>query len=125
MRLSEYLIEAVAKRKSGKYSDFPSEPDKELVVHFLKTHGFREVKYGNIHKEPGRVYCFGNCSGDPATHWIRFIDNSGEHKMYFCRIKYVGGLNGIDFEILNGDGSRVYIGNNYHNFAKHVEEEFC
>lgn len=124
MRLSEYLIEAVAKRKSGKYG-FPSRPDKESVVYFLKTHGFREVKYDDIRKESGRVYCFGDCSDDPATHWIRFIDNSGERKVYFCRIKYTGSPRGKDFDITNSNGFTVDIGNDYNRFARHVEEEFC
>ena len=125
MGLSEYLIEAVAKRKSGKYAKFPTEPDKESVVYFLENHGFRRVKYDDIYEEPGRVYCFGRCDNDPSTHWIRFIDNSGERTMYFCRIKYAGTLNGSDFFIIKSDGSRVDIADNRHRFAKHVEEEFC
>ena len=41
MTLSEYLIEAIARRKSGKYNEFPRVLDIDEIIKFLESKGTR------------------------------------------------------------------------------------
>ena len=74
MKLSEYLIEAVAKRKSGKYG---VKPYKESVIEWLDRNGFTSHKWdgsGTRHLRGSRMtYMTGPYStpedGEPIN-WI-------------------------------------------------------
>jgi hypothetical protein len=72
MRLSEYLIEAVAVRTTGKYL----EPSKEPVIEWLDSHGFRRYEYyepdTDIHlREKDKTYMVGpNIKGRETSDWV-------------------------------------------------------
>jgi hypothetical protein len=75
MKLSEYLIEAVAKRKSGKYGGI--KPYKESVIEWLNSKGFIPYEWdysATKHlRYPRMTYMTGpyrNAEDGEASNWI-------------------------------------------------------
>ncbi len=64
MTLSEYLIEAVAKRATGKY--FDSYMTKEQLVEWLEQNGFKQLDHPGYSDE--KSYDVAN------THWGNWVD---------------------------------------------------
>ena len=115
--LSEYLIEAVARRTTGKYTTFPNRKEDlsvEGIVDVLERNGFTKVNSVYLSGRSGKVYEIGRYEPkSPETFWVKFSDLSRAPNLFFCRLRNFGIRGFSDF---NSNGKTV----SYDDFREEV-----
>lgn len=100
-KINKYLSISPNKIKNSK---FPLEVDKDVIINFLKNHGFKEIKednatynqiYASIKKHKNSlVYILGDYDvNKSASYWIRFAKGgkiSKENPLFFIRTNMHG-----------------------------------
>ena len=101
MNLKEYLIEAIAKRTSGKYG---IEPNKDSIVKWLDENGFVRFDYSNdLERHLSKnfpTYMFGPNDQLEWTNWISI--HTQDRNLYELVIWFDKKDNAIKAEIRYG-----------------------
>ena len=108
MTLSEYLIEAVATRTTGKYFD----PSKDSVITWLDLHGFRRYEYyepdTDIHlQDEEKTYMVGpNIKGRETSDWVS-IHTPEIYEIVMWFDQKTGGISGIELREYSSNGDSI------------------
>jgi hypothetical protein len=111
MTLSEYLIEAVAQRKPGKYGP---ESNKQSIIDWCNEHNFTQVKWSagiRIYNLPeGNCYLLGpNFSDNEKTNWLR-VHNKDINSLtfWFDKSGKVYDIQYLESDWRNGEISKTF-----------------
>lgn len=137
--ITEFLSTKVA--KTLKHGEFPDKPEKELIIEFLESQGFKEL---NTNKSRGLfitefidslltsktpLYITGpESSLDPLSYWIRFGwpgNVSKDNPIFFCRYKIPTQTINYDYYNYSEDDGTAKFGSSKWNVKQYSTfEEF-